>query len=171
MSLPTLNGTARLIDDPELRYAASGSAIVKIRLAFNSRKKDQSGQWVDDVVFYIRGTAFGKAAENLAETLQRGMEVVVSGRMKTESWESNGEKKEASSLLIDAIGPSLRSATAKVTKAGGSGKGQQDYQQARARSSQEGREDPWATSGAAAEAAQSGAWGGGSGGYSDEPPF
>jgi single-strand DNA-binding protein len=163
MSLPTLNGTARLIEDPQLRYAASGGAVVKLRLAFNSRKKDQSGQWVDDAVFYIRGTAFGKAAENIAETLQRGMEVVVSGRMKTESWESNGEKKEAPSLLVDSIGPSLRSATAQVAKAG-QGHGQQAYQEARARSSAEGREDPWASSGAAAPASQAGGW-------SDDPPF
>ena len=164
MSLPTLNGTGRLIEDPQLRYSASGSAVVKLRLAFNSRKKDQSGQWVDDAVFYVRGTAFGKAAENIAETLQRGMEVVVSGRLKTESWESNGEKKEGTSLLVDSIGPALRSATAQVTKSGGSGDGQQQYQAARQASSQQGREDPWATSGAAADAAQAGAWG-------EEPPF
>lgn len=163
MSLPVLNGTARLIEDPELRYAASGSAVVKLRLAFNSRKKDQSGQWVDDAVFYVRGTAFGKTAENIAESLQRGMEVVVSGRMKTESWESNGEKREAPSLLLDSIGPALRSATASVTKAGGSGGGREQFQQARQRTSQEGREDPWAQG--VPGTAPAGGWGGG-----DEPP-
>lgn len=162
MSLPTLNGTARLIDDPELRYAASGGAVVKLRLAFNSRKKDQSGQWVDDAVFYVRAVAFGKTAENIAETLQRGLEVTVSGRMKTESWESNGEKREAPSLLLDSIGPSLRSATAKVTKASSSGGGQQAYAQARATSSQEGRQDPWTQP--APAGGQAGAW-------SEEPPF
>ena len=161
MSLPTLNGTARLIDDPELRYAASGGAVVKIRLAFNSRKKDQSGQWVDDAVFYVRGVAFGKTAENIAETLQRGVEVTVSGRMKTESWESNGEKREAPSLLVDSIGPSLRSATAKVTKASSSGGGRPADQGAR---QQQGSGDPW---GAAAQ--QAGQAGGS--GWDDSPPF
>lgn len=165
MSLPTLNGTARLIDDPQLRYAASGSAVVKVRLAFNSRKKDpQSGEWKDDAVFFVDGTAFGQAAENIAGSLARGMEVVVSGRLKTESWEKDGEKRSGTALLIDSIGPSLRNATAKVEKAGGQGQGRQEYQQARQRSSQEGREDPWASSGAAAEA---GSWGGGG----DDPPF
>jgi single-strand DNA-binding protein len=165
MSLPVLNGTARLIEDPQLRYAASGGAVVKIRLAFNSRKKDQSGEWVDDAVFYIRGTAFGKAAENIAETLQRGMEVVVSGRMKTESWESNGEKKEASSLLVDSIGPSLRMATARVEKAGssGGGSGRQEFQQARQQQSA-GSGDPW---GAAAQQAGQAA----GGGWDEAPPF
>lgn len=170
MSLPVLNGTARLIEDPQLRYAASGGAVVKIRLAFNSRKKDQSGEWVDDAVFYIRGTAFGKAAENIAETLQRGMEVVVSGRMKTESWESNGEKKEAPSLLVDSIGPSLRMATARVEKAGsgnsGQGGGRQEYAQARQQQSA-GSGDPW--SAASQQAGQAaGSW---AGSYSDEAPF
>lgn len=171
MSLPTLNGTARLIEDPELRFGASGGAVVKVRLAFNSRKKDpQSGEWKDDASFFITGTAFGQMAENLAETLARGMEVVVVGRMKTDSWEAkDGEKRSAPSLLIDSIGPSLRSATAKVTKAGAGG-GQEAYQRARQESSRQGREDPWATSGAAAESAQQAA-GWGSGGYSEEPPF
>jgi single-strand DNA-binding protein len=94
------------------------------------------------------------------------MEVTVSGRMKTESWESNGEKREAPSLLVDSIGPSLRSATAKVTKAG-SGGGRQEYAQAR-QAQQPAGEDPWASSAPAGQS--SGSWGGG-GGYSDEAPF
>lgn len=164
MSLPTLTGTARLMQDPELRFGASGTAVVKVRLAFNSRKKDpQSGEWKDDASFFIDGKAFGQAAENLAESLSRGVEVVVSGRLKTEQWEKDGEKRSGPALLIDSIGPSLRGATATVTKAGGSGQGQQQYQQARQRSSQEGRDDPWATSGAAAQA--------GAGAWSEEPPF
>jgi single-strand DNA-binding protein len=168
MSLPSVNGTARLIEDPELRFAASGGAVVKVRLAFNSRKKDpQSGEWKDDSSFFVTGTAFGQAAENIAETLTRGLEVVVSGRMKTDSWESkDGEKRSAPALLIDSIGPSLRSATAKVTKASGNsgqGQGRQEFQQARQQQSA-GSGDPW--SAAAQSAGQAaGSWGG------DEPPF
>ena len=167
MSLPTLNGTARLIDTPELRFSAQGTAVVKVRLAFNARKKDDSGQWVDGDSFFVDGKAFDKHAERIAESLEKGMEVVVSGRLKTEQWTNReGEKRSGPSLLIDSIGPSLRFATARVEKAG-AGSGQQAYQQARAQSSREGRDDPWATSGAAAETS---GWPAG-GGYSDEAPF
>ncbi|MFE1451938.1 single-stranded DNA-binding protein [Streptomyces olivaceoviridis] len=173
MSLPTLNGTARLIDNPDLRFSAQGTAVVKLRLAFNARRKDDNGQWVDGDSFFIDGKVFGQHAQNLADTLERGMEVVVSGRLKTEKWETReGEKRSGPSLLVDSIGPSLRFATARVEKAGGSGSGQRDARQAAQRGG--AAEDPWATSGAAAEAAggqSSGSWGGGSGGYSDEPPF
>lgn len=167
--LPTLNGTARLIEDPELRFGASGSAVVKVRLAFNSRKKDQSGQWVDDASFFITGTAFGQAAENIASTLQRGMEVVVSGRMKTDSWETKeGEKRSGPSLLLDSVGPSLRFATARVEKASsGGGQGRQEFQQARG-AQQGGSGDPWASSPAPSGG---GGWGGGGAATTDEPPF
>lgn len=164
MSLPTLNGTARLMDDPQLRYGASGGAVVTVRLAFNSRKKDpQSGEWKDDSSFFIDGKAFGPAAENIAETLARGLEVVVSGRPKTESWEKDGEKRSKPVLLIDSIGPSLRSATAKVQKtSGGSGHGRQDARQAAQQGASAPQEDPWATSGSAA---------GGQNAWDVEPPF
>lgn len=160
--LPTLNGTARLIEDPELRYAASGGAVARVRLAFNSRKKDQAGQWVDDASFFVTGTAFGQAAENIAATLQKGMEVVVSGRMKTDSWEKDGRKESRSALLLDSVGPSLRFATARVEKTSGSGAGRQEFQQAR---QQQGAAsgDPWA-----APAGGGGGWAAGGG---DEAPF
>lgn len=169
MSLPTLNGTARLIDAPDLRFSAQGTAVVKVRLAFNARRKDDNGQWVDGDSFFIDGKVFGQHAQNLADSLDKGMEVVVSGRLKTEKWETReGEKRSGPSLLIDSIGPALRYATAKVTKASGSGTGKQDFQQARQAQSA-APEDPWASSGAG----QAGGWGsgGGGGGYSDEPPF
>jgi single-strand DNA-binding protein len=164
MSLPTLNGTARLIDAPELRFAAgSGKAVVRVRLAFNARKKDpNTGDWVDGDSFFIDGKAFEQAAQNIAETLDKGMEVVVSGRLKTERWEKDGEKQSGPSLLIDSIGPSLRFATARVEKAGGGSGKQQAYAAARQASSREGMEDPWASSSAAAQQA---------GGWPEEPPF
>ncbi|MFF9003731.1 single-stranded DNA-binding protein [Streptomyces achromogenes] len=171
MSLPTLNGTARLIDNPELRFSAQGTAVVKLRLAFNARRKDDNGQWVDGDVFFIDGTVFGQYAQNITDSLEKGMEVVVSGRLRTERWETReGEKRSGPSLLVDSIGPSLRNATAKVTKAsGGSGTGQRDARQAVQRGANSGAgEDPWASS---ATAGQAGAWGAGSGGYSDEAPF
>ena len=173
MSLPTLNGTARLMDDPQLRYGASGGAVVTVRLAFNSRKKDpQSGEWKDDASFFVDGKAFGPAAENIAETLSRGLEVVVSGRMKTDSWEKDGEKRSRPELLLDSIGPSLRNATAKVQKAGGgSGQGRQDARQAAQAGASAPAEDPWAQQ--SGGGGQQGGWGSGGGqaGWSEEPPF
>jgi single-strand DNA-binding protein len=166
MSLPTLNGTARLIDAPELRFSAQGKAVVKVRLAFNARRKDPAtNEWVDGDSFFIDGKAFDKAAENIAESLDKGMEVVVSGRLKTERWETReGEKRSGPSLLIDSIGPSLRFATARVEKASGSGQGKQEaYQAARQASSREGMEDPWAQPPPAGQAG-GGVWG-------EDPPF
>ncbi|MFE1949974.1 single-stranded DNA-binding protein [Streptomyces sp. NPDC059524] len=169
MSLPTMNGTARLIEAPELRFSAQGKAIVKVRLAFNARRKDQvTGDWVDGDSFFVDGKAFDRAAENIAESLDKGMEVVVSGRLRTEKWETQqGEKRSATALLIDAIGPSLRAATVRVEKAGGSGQGKQDaYRAAQAASSREGMDDPWGSTPAAGGQQSAGGWGG-----EPEPPF
>lgn len=119
MSLPNLSGTGRLTHPPELRYSSSGTAILSVSLAFNSRRKDQAtGEWVDGDTFFVRGTAFKQLAESAVETLDKGMEVVVSGRLKTDQWEDrqSGEKRTAPSLLIDSIGPNLAYATAKVNK-------------------------------------------------------
>ncbi|MFD8469047.1 single-stranded DNA-binding protein [Streptomyces cyaneofuscatus] len=178
MSLPTMHGTARLIDDPELRFGAgSGKAVVRVRLAFNSRKKDKAtGEWVDGDTFFVDGKAFDQAAEHIAESLTRGMEVVVSGRLRTEKWESGqGEKRSAPALLIDAIGPSLARATAAVTKApsssGGQGQGREEFSRARAQQGAASADDPWASGTPGTPAG--GGWGSGSqgGGYAEEPPF
>ncbi|MFC9891508.1 single-stranded DNA-binding protein [Streptomyces pilosus] len=166
MSLPMLNGTARLIDTPELRFSAQGTAVVKVRLAFNARKKDPAtNEWVDGDSFFIDGKLFGQHAQNIADSLEKGMEVVVSGRLKTERWETReGEKRSGPSLLVDSIGPSLRFATARVEKVGGSGSGKQDaIRQARQASSREGMDDPWG-SGVPGTAPAAGGW-------DDSPPF
>ncbi|MEU9014313.1 single-stranded DNA-binding protein [Streptomyces sp. NPDC048479] len=167
MSLPTMNGVARLIDDPELRFGAgSGKAVVRVRLAFNSRKKDPaSNEWIDADSFFIDGKAFDQAAENIAETLTRGMEVVVSGRLKTEKWETReGEKRSGPSLLIDSIGPSLKNATAKVTKASGSG--QPAVQSARQAQGRASAGDPWSSSTPGTQTSAQAGWG-----TAEEPPF
>lgn len=119
MSLPPMHGVGRLTADPELRFATSGTAVATVPLAFNSRRYNrQTGQWEDGDVFFVRGTLFNEPAENAAETYGKGMEVVVSGRLKTDRWDdrNTGEKRSATSLLIDAIGPSTRYAKAAVTK-------------------------------------------------------
>jgi single-strand DNA-binding protein len=139
MSLPVISGVARLTDDPELRYAASGIAICKVRLAFNSRKKDNSGNWVDGDVFFVDGTVFKEEAEHVAESLQRGLEVTVVGRLKTRRYETKeGEKRSVVELMIDGIGPALKYATANVQK----------MQRGSVGSAPPGgsADDPWATS-------------------------
>lgn len=117
MSLPTITGVARLTDDPELRYSPSGVAVCKVRLAFNSRKKDENGQWVDGDTFFVDGSVFRQEAENVAESLARGLEVVVTGRLKTRRYETkDGDKRSTVELMVDGIGPTLKFATASVKK-------------------------------------------------------
>lgn len=120
MSLPTMHGTGRLTADAEVRFAPSGTAVATIPLAFNARKLNRdTGQWEDGDVCFLRGVLFKEPAENAADTYRRGMEVVISGRLKTEEWNDRetGEKRSRTALLIDAIGPSTRYATADVRKA------------------------------------------------------
>jgi len=145
MALPNLSGTANLIADPEIRFSPSGVAVCKLRLAFNGRKLNkETNQWEDADTFFVDGVLFKQAAENAAESLQRGLEVVVTGRLKTESWEdkNGGGKRSAPSLLVDSIGPSLGRATAKVVKAARSGAGGFN-------SGGGPVDDPWANTGAA----------------------
>ena len=158
MSLPTITGVARLTDDPELRYGASGVAVCKVRLAFNSRKKDESGQWVDADVFFVDGTVFNQEAEHVAESLQRGHEVVVTGRLKTRRYETKeGEKRSVVELTIDGIGPALKFATATVNKMQRASDGKA--------ATGGSKDDPWAS------AAPGPARSGGGGNFDEEPPF
>lgn len=121
--LPTLHGVGRLTASTELRFAKSGTAVCTVPLAFNARRKNERGEWEDGDTFFIRGTLFGDAAENAAESYGKGDEVVVSGRMKTDQWQdkNTGDKRTAPSLMIDAIGPSTRSVKAEVVKTRQSG--------------------------------------------------
>lgn len=164
----TMTLTGRLTAAPELRFSPSGVAVVAFTIVTSRRVKDPAtNEWSDADTTYWDCKAFKQLAENIVESLDKGMEVVAVGRAVQESWEDkqSGAKRSKISVRIDAIGPSLRSATAKVTKAGGSGKGPQEYQQARQQSSREGRQDPWATSGAAAQQ------GSGADAWDTEPPF
>jgi single-strand DNA-binding protein len=118
MSLPTINGTAKLLDDPELRFSPAGVAICKMRLVFNSRKlNQQTNQWEDADSFFVDAVLFKDAAEKAAESYTRQAEVVVSGRLKTRSYETReGEKRSTTELLVDAIGASTRWDTVTINK-------------------------------------------------------
>ncbi|WP_182349498.1 single-stranded DNA-binding protein [Tomitella gaofuii] len=119
MALPLLSGTATCVADPELRFTPSGKPITTVRLAFNNdRFNPETQSWDKLGVFYVRATIFKDQAENVADTLTKGMEVVVTGRMETNEWtdKQTGDKRSMPQLLVDTIGPSLRKATAQVTK-------------------------------------------------------
>ncbi|MGQ5634459.1 MULTISPECIES: single-stranded DNA-binding protein [unclassified Streptomyces] len=179
-----------LVDDPELRFTPSGAAVAKFRVASTPRTFDrQTNEWKDGESLFLTCSVWRQAAENVAESLQRGMRVIVQGRLKQRSYEDReGVKRTVYELDVEEVGPSLRNATAKVTKtAGGARGGQGGYGGSGGQGGggwgagpgggQQGggapADDPWA-SGAPAGGQQGGGWGGGSGGgggYSDEPPF
>ena len=173
-----------LTADPELRFTPSGAAVANFTVASTPRTFDrQSGEWKDGEALFLRCNIWRQAAENVAETLTRGARVIVQGRLKQRSFETReGEKRTVIELEVDEIGPSLRYATASVTKAsrgaggggyggGGGGNGGGGYGASGSGSGSGsgggygGGDDPWASAPAA------GSSGGGGGGYDDEPPF
>ncbi len=115
MSANTVTLIGNLVDDPELRFTPSGVAMAKIRLAVN-RRYQRNGEWQEETNFFT-GTLWRDAAENAAESLQKGMRVIVTGRLEQRSWETQeGDKRSVVEVAIDEVGPSLRWATATVTK-------------------------------------------------------
>jgi single-strand DNA-binding protein len=165
-----------LVDDPELRFTPSGAAVANFRVASTPRTFDrQAGEWKDGETLFLSCSVWRQAAENVAESLQRGMKVIVQGRLKQRSFETReGEKRTVFEIDVDEVGPSLRNATAKVTKTTRSGGGGGGYG-----GGQGGQpdNDPWASQPAGGQ----GGYGGGQGGNdpwasqgsgtSDEPPF
>ena len=171
-----------LVADPELRFTASGQPVATFRVASTPRVMDrQTNEWKDGDSLFLTCNVWRQAAENVAESLQRGMRVIVSGRLKQRNYETKeGEKRTVFEVEVDDVGPSLRNASAKVNRAsrgggeggfgGGNGNGNANRggggysggsQGSSSSSSSSGggssrSEDPWASSDA---------------GYSDEPPF
>jgi single-strand DNA-binding protein len=154
-----------LVDDPELRFTPSGAAVAKFRVASTPRTFDrQTNEWKDGESLFLTCNVWRQAAENVAESLQRGMRVVVQGRLKQRSYETKeGEKRTVFEVEVDEVGPSLRNATAKVSKTTRSGGGSGG-----SFGGSTGGDDPWAS------AAPSGgeSWGSSPApASSDEPPF
>ena len=166
-----------LVDDPELRFTPSGQPVARFRIASTPRFRDNaSGEWKDGDSLFLTCNVWRQAAENVAESLQRGMRVIVQGRLRQRSYETKeGEKRTVYEVEVDDVGPSLRNASAKVAKVSrsgggfGGGQGGQSYGGGNSGggngsggsggSGGGGRAeaDPWASSD--------------SGGFSDEPPF
>jgi single-strand DNA-binding protein len=105
-----------LVEDPELRFTASGIAMARVRLAVNRRWRDNNNEWQEETGFF-GGTCWREVAENIAESLSKGDRVFITGRLEQRRWENNeGEKRSIIEVRIDEIGPSLRWATAQVSK-------------------------------------------------------
>ncbi|MBA2311125.1 MAG: single-stranded DNA-binding protein [Pseudonocardiales bacterium] len=152
----TITVVGNLTADPELRFTPSGAAVANFTVASTPRSFDKaSGEWKDGEALFMRCNIWRQAAENVAETLTRGMRVVVSGRLRQRSYETReGEKRTVVELEVDEIGPSLKYATAKVNKvsrgSGGGGFGGSGS-----------AEDPWGSAPPAGTPAPA----------ADEPPF
>ena len=163
-----------LVDDPELRFTPSGAAVANFRIASTPRTFDkQTNEWKDGDALFLTCSVWRQAAENVAESLQKGMRVVVQGRLKSRQYETReGEKRTVFEIDVDEVGPSLKYATAKVTRTQRSGSGGGYGAQ---QGGGQPANDPWAT-----PAPQGAPAGGQSGGQdpwgapgvgSDEPPF
>jgi single-strand DNA-binding protein len=171
-----------LVSDPELRYTPTGQAVATFRVASTPRFMDRNtNEWKDGESLFLSCNVWRQAAENVAESLQRGMRVIVNGRLRQRQYETReGEKRTVYEIEVDDVGPSLRNASAKVTKsnrsggggggggfgaggggnAGGGGQGGQGGSGGYGGSSGGRSDDPWAS--------DAGGFGEGS---SDEPPF
>jgi|SRR6476661_2816539 single-strand DNA-binding protein len=186
----TITVIGNLTNDPELRFTPSGSAVANFTIASTPRTFDrQSNEWKDGETLFLRASVWREAAENVAESLTKGMRVIVNGRLKSRSYETKeGEKRTVIELEVDEIGPSLRYANAKVNRTqrsggqggqggfgggnsgGGFGGGQGGNQGGNTGGTWGGnqpaaQEDPWATPGV------SNAGGGWGNGPDSEPPF
>jgi single-strand DNA-binding protein len=159
----TITVVGNLTDDPELRFTPSGAAVANFTVASTPRILDKAtNEWKDGDALFLRCSIWRQAAENVAESLQRGARVLVTGRLRQRSYETKeGEKRTVVELEVDEVGPSLRWATAKVAKAqrsGGGGGGYSGGGSSGGGASSSGGDDPWATPAAGNQP-------------TDEPPF
>ena len=168
----TITVVGNLTADPELRFTPSGAAVANFTVASTPRIYDrQSGEWKDGEALFLRCNIWREAAENVAESLTRGARVIVTGRLKQRSFETReGEKRTVVEVEVDEIGPSLKYATAKVTKAGrgggsggfgGGSRGGGGGAGGGGSSEPQSHDDPWGNAPAS----------GSFGGSDDEPPF
>ncbi len=174
----TVTVVGNLTNDPELRFTSSGAAVASFTVASSSRYLDKAtNEWKDGDPVYMRCSVWRQYAENVAESLQKGMRVIVTGRLKQRSYETReGEKRTSLDLEVDDVGPALRYATAKITRvargagvggaigqgegAGGGG----GFDGGSGGGGGGSADDPWASGGSG------GSWSGGGGSF-DEPPF
>jgi single-strand DNA-binding protein len=157
-----------LVEDPELRFTSSGAAVAKFRVASTPRFLDrQTNEWKDGEALFLTCNIWRQAAENVAESLQKGARVIVTGRLRQRTYETReGEKRTVFELEVDEIGPSLRYATAKVQRMARSSGGGGGYGAGGAGGNGGGGfDDPWAS------AVPTGGGSSAGGSYDEEPPF
>jgi single-strand DNA-binding protein len=183
----TITLVGNLTADPELRFTPSGAAVANFTVASTPRTFDrQTNEWKDGDAMFLNCAVWRQAAENVAESLQKGMRVIVQGRLKSRSYETReGERRTVFEIDVDEIGPALKYATAKISRNSGGGQGgggQSGGGQSSGRSSGGGGgnsygDDPWATGGNSNAGASQGAGNRSSGSdpwatpQSEEPPF
>lgn len=159
----TITIVGNLCDDPELKFLPSGVAVASFRIASTPRNFDKaSGEFKDGQPLFMQCSVWREQAEAVAESLQRGMRVIAQGRLTQRSYETReGEKRTVTELQVDEVGPSLKYATAKVSKmsrSGGNSSGGGKSGAPRGGSN----EDPWGSAQASV---------GQSSGFDSEPPF
>jgi single-strand DNA-binding protein len=163
----TITMIGNLVDDPELRFTPSGAAVAKFRVASTPRYLDKTtNEWKDGESLFLQCQIWRQAAENVAESLTKGMRVILSGRLKQRSYETKeGEKRTVFEVEVDEVGPSLRNATAKVTRAQRAGGTSGGFSATAATGGESFNDDPWA---AASTTSAGGGW---ATTTSEEPPF
>lgn len=139
-----------LVDDPELRFTPSGAAVANFRIASTPRTFDKnSNEWKDGDALFLSCSVWRQAAENVAESLVKGMRVVIQGRLRSRQYETReGEKRTVFEIEVDEVGPSLKYATAKVTRTQRSGAGfggQGGGQGGQSGQGSAPADDPWAS--------------------------
>jgi len=166
-----------LTSDPELRFTPSGAAVASFTVASTPRQFDrQANEWRDGDSMFLNCSVWRQYAENVAESLTKGMRVIVSGRLKSRSYETReGEKRTVFVVDVDEVGPALRYATAKVTRSssggGGGGGNWQGNQGGQAPQQQNTSNDPWASSGSNAGGNRGGNDPRAQSSQPEEPPF
>ena len=155
-----------LTADPELRYTQNGLAVANFTIASTPRTYDrQTNEWKDGEALFLRASCWRDFAEHVAGSMTKGMRVIAQGRLRQRSYETReGEKRSTIELEVDEIGPSLRYATAQVTRVAGGGGGGGQFGGGQPR--QQVSEEPWATPGSAGADAWSTP-----GSFGDDTPF
>lgn len=163
----TITVVGNLTSDPELRYTSNGLAVANFTIASTPRNYDKaSSEWKDGDALFLRASVWREFAEHVAGSLTKGMRVIATGRLKQRSYETKeGEKRTSMELEIDEIGPSLRYATASVTRAQSSSSPRGGGAPAAA-----GNDEPWAATPTAAPTTGGDVWNA-PGNFSDETPF
>ena len=159
-----------LTADPELRWTQSGAAVADFTIASTPRTYDRNaGEWRDGDTLFMRCSVWRETAENVAESLRKGMRVIVQGRLTQRSYDTQqGERRTVVELQVDEVGPSLRRARAQVTRVQAQAASAQAASAPSASASGSGGAAGWGR-----EAPQHDPWGaqGGAASFGSEPPF